>query len=323
MKRLLILCALFGLLTACGASETTQAPADVTEPEPEIEEAVPELEIQPGPDDIDPETGDRALLAVEATVDGGRVLTLEGVGQALTEPGAAVRYGIREVRVYEGEEWLQTIAVRDAMGAETTQSPTVEAALTVRDMNFDGAGDIDLYGEVTRSADPHYYYLWDSEANAYLYGFTLSGAEPDPEAREIAATYKQDSAVEVTDRLRYADDGSLRLVSREARDWKRGSEDFPLTQYYEFVDGEAVLIREEFTNYDDEGLTVREVREPVDGELKPVRREILEGADGEFHVVRTEEIPLDVPEAGLEAAPILEDGEIIEEEFAPVEDEEP
>ena len=317
MKRLLILCMLLGLLTACGTAPTPE-PSGA---EPEIEEAVPELEIQPGPDDIDPETGDRVLSSVEAVVDGGRALRLDAVGQPLTEPGAAVCYGVWTVRVYDGEELLQTIPVGEATGAGMTRSPTVEAALVARDMNFDGADDMELCATMERNAPPRLYFLWNSDANAYLYGFTLRGAEPDPETRQVVAEYPQDSQVELTDYLRYEDNGSLRLVSRKAEDWKRGSEDFPLTQYYEFVDGEAVLLREEFTDYNDEGLTVREVREIVDGELKPVRIEILEGGNGEFYVVRTEEIPQDIPEAGLEDAPTM-DSET-EDEYAPIEDDAP
>lgn len=327
MKGLLILCALLGLLTACGASETTKAPVETPEPEMEAEEAVPELEIQPGPEDIDPETGYRVLSSVEAVVDGGRALRLDAVGMPLTDPGSAVRYGVHTVRVYEGGELLQELPVNVGTGVSLTEAPTVEAALSVRDMNFDGSDDMDLCATMERNAPPHYYFLWDSAENAYAYGFTLRGAEPDPATREIIAAYPQDSAIDNTDTLRYADDGSLYLVSRKAEDWKRGSEDFPLTRYYEFVDGEAVLIREEFTNYNDEGLTLREVREPVDGELKPVRIEILEGGDGEFHVVRTEEIPLtpdapEIPDGGelsdgeAELSEAWDEGEAWDEETA-------
>ncbi len=310
MKRLAILCALLGLLAACGAPERTQAPEEAAETETaEAAEAapVPELEIQPGPDDIDPETGERALSSVEATVDGGRALRLEAVGMPLTEPGMAVHYGVRAVRVYDGETLLQELPASVEPGQSMTRAPTVEDALSVRDMNFDGADDMDLCATMERNAPPHYYFLWNAEAGAYLYAFTLRGAEPDPETREIVSSYSLDSQTDCEDRLRYADDGTLQLVSRKTEDWKNGTEDFPLTAYYEFRDGEAVLLRQEFTDYSDEGLIAREVREPVDGELKPVRVEILEGADGEYYVVRTEEIPLEAPEAEDAAAPEAEE----------------
>ncbi|MBQ6986322.1 MAG: hypothetical protein IJQ25_04965 [Oscillibacter sp.] len=288
MKRFIILClSVLVLLSACA----TATPESVAEPPaPEPDEPIPELEIQPGPDDIDPETGDRVLSSTSATVSDGRTLRLDAVGQALTEPGSSVRYGIREVRVYEGENALQTLVVAHIEGAATTQAPTVESALSARDMNFDGADDIDLYAQVTRSVDPHYYYLWNPDTGLYEYAFTLRGAEVDPDAREIVSTYRRDDGLDCKERLRYNDAGALELVSRVTEDWKNGTEDFPLVDYYEFRDGEAVLVREEFTDYDDGGLTVREVREPVDGELRAVRREVLEGADGEYHVVRTEEV---------------------------------
>ena len=191
--------------------------------------------------------------------------------------------------MYEGETALQTLVVAAIEGAATTQSPTVESALSVRDMNFDGADDIDLYAQVTRSVDPHYYYIWNPDTGLYEYAFTLRGAEADPDAREIVSTYRRDDGLDCQERFRY-NGGALEPVSRVTEDWKNGTEDFPLVDYYEFRDGEAVLVREEFTDYTDDGLTVREVREPVDGELRAVRREVLEGADGEYHVVRTEEV---------------------------------
>lgn len=302
MKRLLIACALLGLLAACGAPEAARTSADAPETDAEALAPVPELEIQPGPDDIDPETGDRVLLTVEATANDGRVLRLEGVGQPLTEPGAAVRYGLRTVRVYEWDALLQEIDAGEiAGGAGLTEAPTVEAALTVGDMNFDGADDFAVCLTSERVAPPYGYYLWSAEAGAYLYAFTLRGAAPDPETREIVASYSLDSQTDCQDRLRYAYDGTLELASRQTENWKNGTEDFPLVEYYEFRDGEAVLLRQEFTDYNDEGLTVREVREPVDGELKPVRVEILEGADGEYRVIRTEEIPLETPEEVADA----------------------
>ena len=329
MKRLAILGMLLALLTACGAPTVNNLPAESAPPEAqsetEVQEPVPELEIQPAPPDVDPETGDRVLLSVNANVDGGRVLRLDAVGQALTEPGASVRYGVREIRVYDGEELLQTLSVSElpsgaSVGA-MTESPTVEDALTVRDMNFDGSEDIDLCGAAERNAPPHVYYLWSGDMGAYLYAFTLRGAVTNPQTREVLTTYRQDSAIECVDRYQYEDGWTLKLVSREARDWKRGSEDFPLVDYYEFPDGEAVLIREEFTNYNDEGLTVREVREIINGELTPVRLEILEGADGDFTVARTEEIPLEpVPAEGLENPLTDDESEFItddEAEFMP------
>ncbi|MBR3569185.1 MAG: hypothetical protein IKN96_00060 [Oscillibacter sp.] len=325
MKRLAIVCAIFALLTACGAAETSKAPV-VEKQAPEIAEPVPELEIEPPPDDIDPETGDRVLLSAEASVSGGRVLTVEGVGQALTEPGAAVRYGLRAVRVYENGELLQTLFARDFIDGDMMESPAIEDALIVRDANFDGADDIDLCGGTERVAPLRYYFLWDADANGYVYGFKLRGASVDPDKREITASYPLDSSVDCADVWRYAPDGSLQLAERKTEDWKRGSEDFPLVEYYVFQDGEAVLTRQEFTNYNDEGLTVREVREVVNGELKPVRLEILEGADGEFRVVRTEEIPQepvfpDVAPAPMDGESVPADGET-ENEPAPAEDAE-
>ena len=117
----------------------------------------------------------------------------------------------------------------------------------------------------------------------------------DTAAREVSARYSEDSAY-YTDHYRPASDGSLLLYSREVEDWDLGTEDFPLRERYEYPDGEETLVYQEFTDYDDEGRTIREIRERVDGELLPVRLEELEVTDGSIRVIRTEEVPRPVAE---------------------------
>lgn len=307
MKRLVLLClSALILLSGCGAdtsnSVADEAPpttADASATETQAEESVPELEIQEAPPEAEAmEDGDRAILMVNATVDGGRVLRVYAIGRA----EANDRYAVKEIRTYEVDTLLRTLSVSDLPseawsgteygGEGETSAPTVEDALSVRDMNFDGADDLDLYGCIQKYDAPHHFLLWNTDAGEFQYAFTLPNAAENPETREIVSTYRLSDSVDCKDHYQYID-GALTLVSRVTEDWKGGSEDFPLVEVYEIRDGEEIFLRQEFTNYNDEGLTAREVRELVNGELTPVRVEILESADdGEFVVVRTEEIPL-------------------------------
>lgn len=302
MKRFMTLCALLLiLLTSCGQTETQKNPD--TAPQADIEEPAPELEILQDPTETDTDAGNWVLSSVDAAVDGGRVLRLDAIGKTVEGTDVPERYAVSAVRVYEGDTLLQTILIKDVppeasegepyAGESETLAPSVETAISTHDMNFDGFDDLDLCAWTgTGELDPHYYYLWNSVIGAYLYAYTLRGAVADPETREVLSTYRQDSNTDCTDYYRYTDSGTLILVSRRTEDWKRGSEDFPLVEYYGFQDGNATLIREEFTNYDDRGYPVREVREIVRGELTPVRREMLEVSDGEIRVLGTEELPI-------------------------------
>ena len=257
--------------------------------------------------------GDRVLSSLSASVDGGRTLRLDAIGQAI--PDRAGHYAIREVQVYEDGRLLQTVSASDVPSDFVRQSNSVrddfiestsmEEAVAIVDVNFDGSDDLDLCGWVSSYHVFRHYWTWNSGVGRYLYACTLEGAEVDAKAGKVVSKYTTDS-VYYTDVYRPAADGTLALVSRELEDWDRGTEDFPLLERYEYADGEGVLVHQEFTDYDDEGRTIREVRELVDGELIPVRLEELEVTDGSIRIIHAEEVPPPQPE-------IPEEEEFLEE----------
>ncbi len=284
-KTLLLWAVLLALMVlGCGRTETA--------PEPEETDPIQEEESGDAAGTEQEPAGDYVLSSVNATVDGGRVLRLDAIGQ--TEEG---RCGIREVRVYEDGQLLQTISCAESGALEDsyTHAPSVEEAMSVKDMNFDGSEDLDLCGAVTPDTAPHLYWLWNSGIGQYLYAYTLRGAQLRPQSREIIAAYVIDG-VNYADRWQYGPEGALALTERYVEDWDLGTEDFPLREYYQFPDGVETLIWQQFTDYDDEGRTIRETREVIDGVLWPVRREELEVTDGVTRVIRTEELPLPEPE---------------------------
>ena len=214
------------MLPACAA------PAEVVREEssaPPLQEAPEEeVPVEKVPSD------DHVLLTLEAPLADGRTLTLEAVGKRLDEYSA----GVREVRVYDGEELIQTVLSREAIGAEWdlgmteefynyTECWSPEESMEVLDLNFDGSADFGLFGWICNNTIPYYYWIWDPETEQYQYAFTLQGAEAHPESGETTAEYKSGSAGSqwVTEYYWPDGNGSLYLhrVERLVRDFQPDS----------------------------------------------------------------------------------------------------
>lgn len=228
MKKTALICILLLALlcTSCGgkteeAEENGPPSAGVTEPEDEG--SVGDTET---PEELE-ETGDTVLAAQEAPLSGGRTLTLEAVGKKLNESN----YGVREVRVYDGKNLLQTISVREATEIEWdhgdsglseeffdyTNCWSAEETMKALDLNFDGNTDFGLFGWVANNTIPYYCWQWDPAAEQYRYVFTLQGVESHPASGELTAEYKSGSAGSqyVTDYYVPDEDGELRLDRRK------------------------------------------------------------------------------------------------------------
>ena len=221
MRRVLILLLALLALSACAA------PAEVVE-----EEAPPPQEIpaEPAPEDSVPNRtvpADDCSLTLEAPLADGRTLLLEAVGKRVDE----YSFGVREVRVYDGEELIQTVRAREAIEAEWgegmaedfydyTQCWSVKDGMTALDLNFDGSTDFGLFGWTANNTIPYYYWMWEPEAERYQYAFTLQGVEVHPETEELTAEYKDGpaGALWVTEHYKFDENGGLVLTSREEED---------------------------------------------------------------------------------------------------------
>lgn len=220
MRRVLTLLLALLLLSAC-AAPTAPAQAE-TENAPPVQEppeaAAPEEESPEDPSE------DQVLLTLDAPLAGGRTLTLEAVGKKVDEYSV----GVRKVRVYDGEELLQTIPAREAIEADWGEGMSEEfydytscwkpeGSMTALDLNFDGNTDFGLFGWTCNNTIPYYYWIWDAEAEQYRYAFTLQGAEAHPETKELTAEYKDGPAgsLWVTEHYGFDENGQLILTSRE------------------------------------------------------------------------------------------------------------
>lgn len=219
MRQFAALFLLLLTLSACAA------PAEVSEEEPPAPppQAAPE---DPAPEEETP-SGDFPLLTLEAPLADGRTLTLEAVGKKTDQ----YSFGVREVRVYDGEELLQTVQAREATQAEWgegmaedfyyyTTCWSQEEAMEALDLNFDGSTDFGLFGWPANNTIPYYYWTWDPDAEQYQYAFVLQGVEVHPETEELTAEYKDGpaGALWVTERYQFDENGRLVLTSREEED---------------------------------------------------------------------------------------------------------
>lgn len=219
MRRVLILLLALLALSACAA------PAEVSEEGPPAPppQAAPE---DPAPEEEAP-SEDFPLLTLEAPLADGRTLTLEAVGKKTDQ----YSFGVREVRVYDGDTLLQAVQAREATQAEwgegmaedfyyytTCWSP--EEAMEALDLNFDGNTDFGLFGWPANNTIPYYYWTWDPDAEQYQYAFVLQGVEAHPETEELTAEYKDGpaGALWVTERYKFDENGRLVLTSREEED---------------------------------------------------------------------------------------------------------
>lgn len=227
MRRALILLLALLVLSACAA------PAEVTEEKPPA--APQEAPAEPeAPAEAPPEKAsspDDCSLTLNAPLADGRTLTLVAVGKRVDE----YNYGVREVRVYDGEELIQTVLSREAIEAEWgegmaeefydyTECWSVQDSMTVLDLNFDGNADFGLFGWPANNTIPYYYWIWDAEAERYQYAFVLQEAEADPETKELTSEYKSGSAGSqwITEVYRPDDNGVLYLqrVERNTCDFE-------------------------------------------------------------------------------------------------------
>ena len=201
MHRMISLFLLLLFLSACAAptgESSLQAPDTPPQETPAEDVSGEDTFSETG------ETEDHVLLTLEAPLADGRTLTLEALGKELDE----YTCGVREVRVYDGGQFLQTVLVREATELEWdygngilldsfydyTECWSSEDSMEALDLNFDGNTDFGLFGWTPNNTIPYYYWLWDVETEQYRYAFTLQGVGAHPEEGEISAKYKSGSA---------------------------------------------------------------------------------------------------------------------------------
>jgi len=117
---------------------------------------------------------DQVLKTLAMPLDDGKVLKLFVIGKRRED---IEMYGVREVRVYEGNSLLQSIIIQEAIdahgvdGIDEGYSGCVSAqeSAALRDVNFDGYMDLEVCGWVPNNSIPYYYWCWNDDSGLFEY----------------------------------------------------------------------------------------------------------------------------------------------------------
>jgi len=210
VKPVILLLFLTLLLCGCG-KQTEMIQTEVPHSSPTVET----LQTESG--------GDTELKLLEAALPDGQTLKLSVLGKQEENTGS---YGIREIRVYQDGEWIQTLDMMTAIEKDGvsgidlgyTESFTLEAAANLKDVNFDGNPDLEICAWCPNNAIPYYYWLWDSESGQFQYAFMLQTRDVDVENQQLIAWYKVENGLYHTEYYRVSDQKELELLKREVED---------------------------------------------------------------------------------------------------------
>lgn len=204
MKHTVLLILLTVLLCGCGGQSGETVPPETT-----VEQ------IQIG------EEGE--LKTLEMVLADGEVLELSVMGKQDINTG---RYGVRKILVYRDGQLSQTLDMVTAIEADGvsgidfgyTESVTLEDAVKLKDVNFDGNPDLEICGWYPNNAIPYYYWIWDPVSGQFAYAFLLQLREVDAENQQLIAWYKVENGLYYTDYYRVSDQKELVLLKREVED---------------------------------------------------------------------------------------------------------
>lgn len=200
---LLMICLL--LLSGCRRQEST-APTEAY--------TAPVSQTQPA---------DEEVKRLNMTLDNGETLSLSVMGKKAEDREL---YGVREIRVYRGDDLHQVISMVEAIEADGvdgielgyTESVSLEAAAALKDVDFDGNADLEICAWCPNNAIPYYYWLWNKEKECFEYAFTLQLRDVDTEKRQLVAWYKVENGLYHTDYYRVNAEKELELLKREVED---------------------------------------------------------------------------------------------------------
>jgi len=167
---------------------------------------------------------DELLKTMEMPLGDGKTLSLHVFGKKKFDDIDI--YGVREIRVYEGMNLIQSILVKEAMDIEGmygdeegyTECPSKEETAALKDVNFDGYLDLEIYGWIPNNSIPYYYWCWNNETQQFEYSFCLQLLHIDQENELLIVWYKVENGLYYTDYYRVNEKNELELTNREVED---------------------------------------------------------------------------------------------------------
>lgn len=165
---------------------------------------------------------DQVLKTMEITING-TDYTMEAIGKT-QENGC----GIREILVYKEEKLWQTISIKEAIdkdgvdGIDTGYSQCFEEEKTfvLKDVNFDGYEDLEVFGWVPNNNIPYYYWCFDTDTEQFNYAFCLQLTEMDEENKLLISECREQAGVYSKSYYRVDEKNQLELVQTKIKEVK-------------------------------------------------------------------------------------------------------
>ncbi len=195
------------------------------------------------------------LKSMEASLTDGQKVTISVLGKKDNQTGL---YGVREIRIMNGDELIQSILIQKAIALEGiigidtgySESATLEEAAELIDINFDGCPDLQVCAQVTDKGTPYYYWCWNPDIHQFEYLYCLPLKAIDEENKQLITWQEVEEDLFFTYYYEVGEDNSLKLVDNLKEDLRpktdsesEKKEDLGTGQYLKDIDWENVITR--------------------------------------------------------------------------------
>ena len=167
-----------------------------------------------------------------------------------------------------------------------TECWSKEDLLQVKDVNFDGNQDMEIFAWITNTSIPYYYMLWNGNSGQFEYGFCIQLTEVDYDKQQLVASYGGGAGTYYTDYYRYNENGELYLADRQIKDSEGNLINRQEQEWVEITEEEKLGNGQYLADMDWESLKTR----ITDTEYQTVQKylTVLEGEDFTW-IYRSEE----------------------------------
>ena len=130
--------------------------------------------------------------------------------------------------IYKDDVLQQSISMQEAIEKDGvdgidegyTECPKVEEVVLLKDVNFDGYPDLEVWGWTPNNTIPYYYWCWNPDSEQYEYAFCLQLTEIDVEKKQLISWFNVQNGVYHTEYYQVTADNKLELVDQYIEDYR-------------------------------------------------------------------------------------------------------